>query len=424
MSAAVQERASGLTGTRLAGLLLMCGLAITFDGYDLVVLGATAGTLMEDFGIGPQQIGAIGSATLVGMMLGAIFIGSLADRFGRRVVLISSVIWFSLWMVVAALAPNPGVFGFARFMCGLGLGGCMPTATALVVEYAPKNRGNFYYVIMQSGFAVGGILAASLGIALLADGNWRIMYAIGAAPLLLVVLPALKFLPESLDFLVNRGRREEAARLAERLQVDLPEPKSGSPKVPLAQLFSGGYARSTIMFWLATFSALLMVYGLNTWLPEIMRDQGYSLGSSLTFLLVFNIGSIVGSLLGGQIADRVGSKPVIAVSFALAAVSAVGLSLRPDSLLLYALIAIGGYGAIGTQNLINPFVASYYPAQVRATGSGWALGVGRLGAVVGPMLGGLVMASSLGGEWNFYMFAVVAAIGTLAVLLVTNRPSL
>ncbi len=178
-----------------------------------------------------------------------------------------------------------------------------------------------------------------------------------------------------------------------------------------------------MLFWVSTFCALLLVYGLNTWLPEIMRKQGYPLGSALSFLLVFNLGSILGLVVGATIADRIGSKPVIAVSFALAAISAVILSFNPNVIVLYLLVAIGGYGAIGTQTLINPFVTRYYPAALRTTGISWSLGIGRLGAICGPLLGGLVLASSLGAGWNFYLFAVVAVLGAIAAALVPKSPT-
>lgn len=423
MNAPVATRATdGLTGSRLVMLVLICGLAITFDGYDLVVFGTTTSHLMKEFHVGPPQLGTVGSYALMGMMLGALGAGAAADKFGRRVLLIGSVVWFSLWMIVAAMAPSLAVFSIARFLCGLGLGGCMPTATAIVVEYAPRGRSNLTYGIMQSGFAVGGILAAGLGILLLPHTHWRTLYWIGGiAPLLLVALPALKFLPESIDLLLVRGQRDKAEQLATRLGLGVPESLPTKEKGSLATLFSRSLALPTILFWLTTFCCLLLVYGMNSWLPEIMRKQGYQLGSALSFLLVFNLGSIVGSVIAGIFADRIGNKPMIIISYALAVISAVGLSFRPDLLILYFLVAIGGQGAIGTQNLINPFVTSYYPAYARGTGIGWSLGIGRIGAICGPIIGGVVLGSSLGVAWNFYVFAIVALLGAIAVALVPRR---
>ncbi|MGO1165079.1 MAG: MFS transporter [Janibacter sp.] len=414
-----------LSGAALVRLVAVCGLAITFDGYDLVVYGTTIPALMDEWGLSPAEAGTIASYALMGMLVGALLVGSIADQVGRRKALIGSVVLFSLCMIVCAIAPNPAVFGLARFVGGLGLGGCMPTAAAVIVEYAPKEKRSLTYVISQSGFAVGGILAAGLAIPLLPALGWRAMYLIGAAPLVIVVLPALKYLPESLEYLVAKGRTAAAASLAGRLGVAVPpSPATGTDRRTGPQrLFQTGYQLPTLLFWAATFCALLLVYGLNTWLPQLMREAGYPLGSALSFLLVFNLGSIIGSLIAGPIADRIGSKPVIAVSFGLAAVCAVWLSFSPSVIPLYILLAIGGHGAIGTQNLINPFVTGYYPAAVRSTGIGWSLGIGRFGAILGPLVGGWILSSSLGLDWNFYFFGLIALIGALLVSLVPQRPT-
>jgi MFS transporter, AAHS family, benzoate transport protein len=414
----------GLRGRTLATVVAVCSLSITFDGYDLVVYGTTIPSLLKEWGIGPAQAGAIGSYALIGMLLGALLVGTIADRIGRRRALIACLVWFSVFMGLCSIAPSPEVFGLLRFLCGIGLGGLMPTVAAIVIEYAPKGRGNFTYVLMQSGYAIGGILAASLAIPLIPALGWQVMYLIGAAPLVLVVPLAWKYVPESLEYLMARGRHDEARALATRLDLPAPAAPTAAARRPgVRDLFTGGYGLASVLFWIATFSALLLVYGLNTWLPQIMREAGYPLGSALSFLLVFNLGSIVGSLIGGRIADRVGAKPVIIVAFALAAVSVAALAFRPSMALIYVLLALGGYGTIGTQNLINSYVTSYYPGAVRATGIGWTLGVGRLGGVLGPFVGGLVLASSLGLNWNFYLFGAIALVGALIVTFVPRSPT-
>jgi AAHS family benzoate transporter-like MFS transporter len=414
----------GLRGRTLAIVVAVCSLSITFDGYDLVVYGTTIPSLLKEWNIGPAQAGAIGSYALIGMLVGALLVGTIADRIGRRRALIGCLVWFSVLMALTAAAPSPEVFGLLRFLCGIGLGGLMPTVAAIVIEYAPKGRGNFTYVLMQSGYAIGGILAASLAIPLIPAVGWQVMYLIGAAPLVLVVPLAWKFVPESLEYLVARGRHDEARALAARLDLPVPAPAASTTgrRPGVRDLFAGGYGLASVLFWIATFSALLLVYGLNTWLPQIMREAGYPLGSALSFLLVFNLGSIVGSLIGGRIADRVGAKRVIVVAFALAAISVAALSLEPSMVLIYVLLALGGYGTIGTQNLINSYVTSYYPGAVRATGIGWSLGIGRLGGMLGPVVGGLVLASSLGLDWNFYLFGAIALVGAVIVAFVPRSP--
>ncbi|GHG78665.1 MFS transporter [Streptomyces glebosus] len=408
-------------------IVALCGLSITFDGYDLVVFGTTVPSLLKEWQISPAEAGTLASLALVGMLIGALLVGTLTDVLGRRKMLLLSVTWFSVSMMLCTVAPSPELFGLFRLLGGLGLGGLMPTAAALVIEYAPPGRANLTYGVMQSGYAIGGILAAALAIPVIPDAGWRVMYLIGAAPLLLVVPLAYRLLPESLEYLVLRGRREEASELAARHNVPLPERQEddGGRRwySGVRELVSPGYRAGTVLLWATCFCALLAVYGLSTWLPQIMRTARFPLGSALTFLLVFNLGSIVGSVAGGRIADRVGSKPVVTVSFLLGAASVFLLATRPSTWAMYLLLAVAGHGTIGTQNLVNAYVTRYYPAGARTTGIGWALGVGRLGAILGPTIGGLVIDSGAPWPWNFYLFAAVALVGLFAAGLVPQSPS-
>ncbi|MGY4721565.1 MFS transporter [Naumannella cuiyingiana] len=402
----------------------LCAFAIVFDGYDLVVYGTTVGALREEWGISAGLAGLIGSLSLVGMLIGALAVGTLTDLWGRRRTMIACVVLFSVAMPLCALATGPEAFGALRFIAGLGLGGVMPIASALVTEYAPAQHRNVTYVTMQSGYAVGGMLAAGLAIAIVPTLGWRAMYLIGGLPILIFLPLALAKLPESLDFLVSHDRREAAARLAARLGMEVPEPTpSAERRGAVGTLFSRGYLAPTLLFWAMSFCALLTIYGFSTWLPDIMRRQGFALGSALSLLLTFNLGSIIGSVLGGVAADRRGSRPVIAVGFAAGAIAAMALSAGPEMIILYLLCALGGFGTIGVQNLINPYVTRFYPPHARATGVGWALGIGRLGAICGPILGGLLLDTGLGPQWSFYLFAVASATGLLATLaLYATRP--
>ncbi|MFI6673409.1 MFS transporter [Kribbella sp. NPDC050470] len=407
-----------------AGLwvVAICFVTIVFDGYDLIVYGAVVPSLLKnpDWQLTAAQAGAIGSYALTGMVIGTLCVGALTDIVGRRRIMFASIIWFSLAMGATALAPNPEVFGLLRFITGLGLGGVVPTAIALTVEYAPPHRRNFNNALMFSGFSLGGVLAAVLAINLVPTQGFRIMFWIGMAPLVLVLPLAWKFLPESVSFLQARGRHDEAAALAAKYGVQ-PEPvatDSSSKWSALAVLFGRKHLAATILFGLASFFGLLLVYGLNTWLPQIMRQSGYPLGSSLRFLLVMNLGAIVGALVASTLADRFGSKVVTTVAFALAAFSIYTLSVNPAAVALYLLIAIAGLGTVGTQILVNGYVATHYPAGSRATALGWSLGVGRLGAIVGPLFGGWVLDSGLSLDWNFYGFAVPAVLGALVIAAV------
>jgi AAHS family benzoate transporter-like MFS transporter len=405
----------------------LCFLTIVFDGYDLIVYGSAVPSLLAEpsWQLGPAQAGAIGSYALMGMLIGALGAGALTDVVGRRRIMLAGITWFSVMMVACALAPDPGLLGLFRFLAGLGLGGVIPSAIALTVEYAPRGRRQLYNALMFVGYSVGGVLAALCALALAADHGWRPLMAIGAAPLVIVLPLAWRFLPESVGYLLAKGRDDEALVHARRYGVDLDAvreelsaAKSARATTGPRTLFRRGTLAATLLFGAASFCGLLLVYGLNTWLPQLMRQAGYPLGSALTFLLVLNVGAIVGGVLASLLADRFGPKPVTVSAFLLATVCLVVLSQRVDSAVLFAAVGVAGLGSVGTQILVNGYVAVHYPASVRATALGWALGVGRIGAIVGPLFGGWVLASGIGFEWNFYGFAVPAVAGALLIGLV------
>ena len=286
------------------------------------------------------------------------------------------------------------------------------------MEYAPRGRRQLYNALMFAGYSVGGVLAAVLALVLVADQGWRVMFWIGVAPLVLVLPLAAAFLPESAAYLAGRGRRAEAEELAARYGATLdPAPATDAPTGPRV-LFGPAYRTATLLFGAASFCGLPLVYGLNTWLPQIMREAGYPLGSALQFLLVLNVGAIVGAVGASALADRFGPKPVTAAAFLAATGCLLLLSQRLDTAVLLLAVAVAGLGSVGTQILLNGYVAVQYPAATRATALGWALGVGRAGAILGPLFGGWVLASGYGFEWNFYGFAVPAPAGALLIALV------
>ncbi|UZG55463.1 MFS transporter [Rhodococcus opacus] len=411
-------------GTRRssASIVALCFVIIVYDGYDLVVYGATVPSLLayEPWQLTAGQIGAIGSYALVGMLLGALLSGWLASRVGARAIVLGSLISFSVIMGLTALAPNPEVFGLLRFLGGLGLGGVVPTVIALTVEYSPPSRRQFNNALMYSGYSVGGMLSALAALALLPENSFRIMYALGLLPLVTIVPLAWRYLPESAAFLAGKGRIIEARALADKFGIDLPTPSATTSNGSMASLMTGPRRIPLLLLVVASFCGLLLVYGVNTWLPNIMRQSGYSLGSSLSFLLVLNLGAIVGALAASRAADRFGSKPVTVTSFLLAVVAILALGTGLPVSAAMAVVAVAGLGTVGTQILVNGYVATYFGESERTAALGLSLGLGRVGAIVGPILGGWIASSALGVEWNFYAFAAFAALGCLAVALVSR----
>lgn len=414
-------------------VILCCFFAILAEGYDVGVLGAILPALAEydAWALTPLELGALGSYALVGMMIGAMAIGTLSDRFGRRTMLLSAVLLFSLAQAGAALAPTPEVFGLFRLIGGLGMGGVIPVAAALTIEYSPPAKRSFNYGLMYSGYSLGILSAGLVALVFLEPIGWRGVVAIGALPLL--VLPLLaKATPESLESLLIRGRSHDAARVAKRLRIDpynendwKPVPKDDGKQYSTTDaikvMFRGKTALATIGFWVSLFCGLLLVYGLNTWLPSLMRDAGYDLGSSLTFLIVFSMASAIGGLVIGGIADAWGKKICLVTFYLIGAVGILMLMFPNTIIINYAFVALAGVGSISTSLVLTGWVAEYYPTYARATATGWALSFARIGAIMGPLIGGWIAAAQVSFEWNFIIFAMIGAVAALFILLIPTR---
>lgn len=409
-------------------LLFWCALIIIFDGYDLVIYGVVLPRLMEQWALTPIQAGALGSYALFGMMFGALIFGPLSDRYGRKKMIAICVVLFSGMTFINGFARTPTEFGLCRFIAGLGIGGVMPNAVALMTEYAPKKMRSTLVAIMFSGYSVGGMMSAGLGMWLIPAFGWPSVFYVAVIPLVLLPI-IMRALPESPGFLVKEGRKADVgAMLAKiapgftpRADDDYQVATGAKGKsVPLAQLFQNRRAFSTGMFWIAFFCALLMVYAIASWLPKLMVQAGYGFGSSLMFLLVLNLGAIFGAIGGGYIADRLHLKRVIVVMFLCAAVSISLLGYKNELQVLYFLLMVAGATTIGTQILLYAYVAQFYLLVIRSTGIGWASGVGRTGAIVGPMLGGTLLALNLPLEQNFMAFAIPGLVAAAAVSLVSR----
>jgi MFS transporter, AAHS family, benzoate transport protein len=408
------------------GVLLWCLSIIIFDGYDLVIYGVALPLLMQEWGLSTVQAGLLASSALFGMMFGAMCFGTLSDRWGRKNTILSCVAIFSGFTFLGAFAENPTQFAVLRFLAGLGIGGVMPNVVALMTEYAPKRIRSTLVALMFSGYAIGGMSSALLGVWLVGDYGWKIMFYIAGLPCL--ALPILyKYLPESLLFLAQTQQHHQVTHIVKKIApeqqisvdtqfvVDEINPIN---QAPLKALFQQGRRVSTLMFWLAFFMCLLMVYALGSWLPKLMLQAGYSLGASLLFLFALNIGGMLGAIGGGILADRFHIKKVLISLFAIGALALTLLGFNSPQFVLYSLISIAGAATIGSQILLYTFVAQFYPAHVRSTGMGWASGIGRVGAIVGPVLTGALLGFDLPHQMNFIAIAVPGCIAALAITLV------
>jgi len=404
-------------------VVFLCWLAIFAEGYDVGVLGAVLPALSNDpqWRLTPLQLGAMGSYTVFGMLIGGILAGMLSETYGRKPLFILCLVLFASCMILSALAPTPAVFGFSRFVAGLGLGGIIPCAAALTTEFSPKSRKSFNYGLMYSGYSIGILTAALVSRAHLEDHGWRMMMLIGAAPLALVpVMMAL--LPESLEWLVSRGRTARAESLARRWNMAVPTPAARRQglrwREVLGRIFARERARETACFWSALFMGLMLVYGLGQWLPQIMRKSGYDLGNSLLFLAVFSLSSAIGGIFLGKLADRFGVRFTVAASYLLGAVGIFALSFQNSLVVNHVFVALAGFGTVAASLILTGFLAQRLSPEVRAAGTGWALSFSRLGALSGPLLGGALASTALPVAANFHVFAGVAVLAAVATALI------
>ncbi|UIP26278.1 MFS transporter [Acinetobacter towneri] len=413
------------------GVLFWCLMIIIFDGYDLVIYGVALPLLMQEWALSAVQAGLLASTALFGMMFGAMTFGTLSDKLGRKKTIMICVAIFSGFTFLGAFASNPVEFGILRFLAGLGIGGVMPNVVALMTEYAPKRIRSTLVALMFSGYAIGGMTSALLGAWLVPEFGWKIMFYIAIIPL--VTLPLIwKFLPESLMYLTNKKEIEQTRSIVQKISPSqqlngdtefvLNEVTKGD-EAPVKALFQQGRMFSTFMFWIAFFMCLLMVYALGSWLPKLMIQAGYSLGASMIFLFALNIGGMIGAIGGGALADRFHIKKVLTIMFICGAAALILLGFNSPQIVLYTLIAVAGAATIGSQILLYTFVAQYYPSTVRSTGMGWASGIGRIGAIVGPVLTGALLTMNLPHQMNFFAIAIPGVIAALAIFMVNLKAS-
>lgn len=408
----------------LVWIVSLSTVGLMFDGYDLVIYGTVVSTFLRDPGqigpVDPALAGALGSYALLGVLVGALVAGSVGDFLGRRKMMLGAYAWFSLGMAATAFTHTATMFGLFRFITGLGVGVLLATTAALVSEFAPKGRKNLCNAITYSGVPLGSLLAAALAILLLGHLSWRGMFLIGALPLVTLLPLAWWKMPESVVWLVSRGRLDEARRIAEETGVEMPVAVALDEEQGAAGyrgLF-GDFLAPALMIGVMSATGLLLVYSLNTWLPELMLRAGFNAKGSLSFLLVLNGAAALGPIIVARFADRFGPKPVVAASFLLGALAIAALTLKLPLAALLAIVALVGVGTSGTQTLIYGFVANYFPTRVRGAGVAWCAGFGRLGGVGGPLIGGLLIAAGLSIETILFILAGLALVGVALTLIV------
>ncbi|MFG0753848.1 MFS transporter [Pseudomonas sp. TYF_14] len=412
-------------------ILCWCFLIIAIDGYDLAIAGIALPSIMHSMDLAPTEAGILVSAALFGMLFGNLILGTLSERIGRTKSIVFCVALFSVFTALTGLTTSAWEFAATRFIAGVGIGGVMPNVVAVMTEISPKKRRATMVTIMFLGYAVGGVIAAVSGKQLIENHGWPSVFIAAGLPVLLVPF-LLKAIPESIPYLIKKDRHAELAKLASKLSPSYtcqPGDVFVAPVVetrsdaPLKQILGSGRKLSTVMFWVQCFMCLFMVYALSSWLTKLMANAGYSGASAMTFVLLLNVGGVIGSVIGGMLGDRYRIKVVLITMYLLAAASLALLATDVPTWLRYILVVCAGATTIGSQILGCAYAGLFYPAAVRAAGVGWMLGMGRLGAIIAPILIGLLMSMSMGLQGNFLAIAVPGVFAALAVALINHSKS-
>ncbi len=403
-------------------IILLCFIVVALDGMDIALMGFIAPALKESWGVSNHQLGAVISAALVGLALGALFAGPLADRFGRRRIIITSVFFFGLWTLATALSRTPEEMMIFRFLTGLGLGAAMPNVGTLVAEFSPERKRSFIITVVFCGFTFGAAAGGFAASWLIPRYGWHSVLVMGGLLPLLVVPLLIKCLPESVRFLLTRGAPAAQVRAViekilpgstpadARFQHTIPQSHKGAIRTVLSR----DYLPGSLMLWGSYFMGLFLVYLLGSWLPSLIKNIGMSVTQAALVTAMYQAGGTVGSLFAGWLMDKFNANLALALIYACGGLATVAIGFAPaDVLILGAIAFCSGFCLNGANTGMNALSASYYPTHARATGSSWMHAVGRVGAILSAFAGAEMLSLGWSFSQVFLMLAVPALLTTL-----------
>jgi AAHS family 4-hydroxybenzoate transporter-like MFS transporter len=409
--------------------IALCGLVLILDGFDTQCIGFLAPSIADTLRIPLRAFGPVFAAGLFGLMIAAMTAGPLADRWGRKWPVVLSTLTFATFALLTARATSFDQLVIFRFLTGLGLGGAMPNVVAVTSEYAPKRLLPVLVSMIFCGMPLGALLGGLVSSVMVPRWGWQSVFYVGGILPLAVALILIKVLPESARFLTIRGTDpQKIARIMARISPELADVRldySSSPEdrrkgMPVKYLFTEGRAMGTILLWVPYFMNLLILYFIVSWLPALLREAGMPVSAGIIAVSLFSLGGILASLAQGRLMNRWGAMTVLVAEFALCTLFIGSLAFLASFPLKMTVTFLLGYCVQGAQAGLNALAASFYPTPIRSTGVGWALGIGRLGSIVGPVLGGVMLSM----DWRprqIFLTGAVPALCAAAAILASNR---
>jgi MFS transporter, AAHS family, 4-hydroxybenzoate transporter len=404
-------------------VIALCALMVMIDGFDTQVIGMVAPSIAAAWHVPPAAFGPVFGLGLFGGLIGVVTLGSASDRFGRKPVLVTAILLFSSVSLLTPLTTSLPALIAVRFVAGVGMGGALPGLIAITSEYSPKAVRANVTALMYCGFPLGSVLAGVVSAEMVPRLGWPSVFYVGSLVPLALLPVFVWVVPESVRFLAVRGDHERVAKILVRMRCSATwsgrlTQASHEQRSSVARLFTGGRAMGTTLLWTALFLSLLLTVFMVSWLPLVARTAGIDIRSSVLAVSAWNVGGIVGCYVIGRLRNRYGPVKPIALAYGLGAVAVALLGWVGNSgleLLVAALVA--GTLIVGAQMCIIGLSASFYDTSLRATGVGWSLGAGRVGAVIGPLIGGVLIAAGLSTPALFLVAALVSLAAALAVFI-------
>ena len=411
------------------GTITMSAIVLVLDGFATQSIGFLAPSMAKTLGLPIHRFGAVFSAALFGLMISSLIAGPIADRVGRKWPIIFATLTFGIFSIATARATSFNELVVFRFLTGLGLGGAIPNAVALTAEYAPKRLQRILVTTLFSSMPLGALLGGLVSFGMLDRWGWRAVFLVGGITPVAVAFLLMKFLPESIRFMsVRNGRkdREESRKILLKIapeisadNVDLTTAKEDQRLEgnSVGHLFAEGRAVGTLLLWVPFFMNLLSLYFIINWLPALLRQTQMPVSAGIIGVSIFSLGGIVGSLTQGRMMNAWGNTAVLIAEFLLSLLVIGSVAFIQSFAVMMAVIFVLGFSIQGAQAGLNALSATTYPTPIRSTGVGWALGVGRLGSIVGPLLGGVMIARSWSLREIFFAGTLPALIAAVAILM-------